>query len=949
MKELNNNKIEKPTKNIPGAFFTLILLTGSSFALKGCIQQDYTTEKCKMCYLGHRNDFGSCTAFPLSENGTIPCMISNLSASVSCSLCSKDYYKKASGCLALTAPNTIPNCFHHIQQESKSGSSSSSNIPTMLCSHCSNGFPNAELTSCLAWSGYTGTSKLENCEVSTRMLKPAEAEQPNESSQPQSSAEPPASSSSEPQGSNQSQQTQQSEEDKQKYEPQCYRCKQGFSYDLTTKSCVTAPIQGCWETNNGKCQSCEAWNGWFSDGVDSNTGGIKCIKEEDHQIDLIVIPEPLTSDVRAPIFNRSENFLNKEQQEDLENGIKIFRELSNGFIVADESLYLKQFLETKKDDKTEEEKKEENKFKQVDFGKDIMPNMTYKQSTGSGRSSSSKEVISYIPGTVRCFFTSSFCLMIYFPYNETTKKQESDRLFIFNGSNPLYNGDIFINEFKRDGKHLALGLPIVGSSYLILAFSTDSKWPLTDTTMLLRIDYLNTERQFGYELPKKARQLSPFYLYYIEYSNFFLAGFSGGNGVVAYDLTKSSTLPAKEFNKETGMKYGSIAYLEGSRILLINAQNSKRIYGYSFFNERKKYHITSNYEVSRLIAIKASDFYAVYSQKLDRRLEFYNLGILVTTLDLGRNTIQDTIYSQSVGQLLIPQSNLIIKLTPSAQTLNPSCKSVGFSKFSFTNKGCSQCSARATMTKKGVCEMSYEPSNVHYISSKISANLPTNTQGEKFELKLREPSPGPPSKFWRVFRIILISMGPALGFVTVYLVALVVVIVLENRKKRKQKQEKDKLEKEKARKKKEEEEKKKKEEEEKKKKEEEEKKDQVFGSKLSPSDKTRFDKLKKEVEEWKAKYNKLLRGLKKKEADIKEREDKLEKEKEALGLIKDEIHDGLPLEKLNQNDSERIPFMNIRVKTRNNFRKRKSGSGVSIKTPSRKRSQVSDFSMFSDV
>ena len=639
--------------------------------LKSCIKQNFDTGNCSLCFQGHLNAFGSCSPFSISNEEDALCMVSESVVRTSCLLCSQNSTRRSSSCRSLSDSLRIENCFHHLEDTT-----------SILCSHCSNGFPSSDLSSCSEWSEYTGGANLTNCEISTR----------------------PGKSSS----------------------VHCYRCKQGFSYDLTTKICVTAPIQGCWETNNGKCQSCEAWNGWFSErGNSTLTRGIKCIKEEDHKIDLIVVPEPELEGTKVQVLNKTEDFLNASKRNGIQHPYKAFKEFKDGYLLIDQSGFSKKRV------------KGRDYFEALIYGDEKHPMASHaeEETLSSHGIQSLKFFHPDKKETLSCFFFSSFCATVYTPYNASTRKTENERVFVFDAKNSLFNGDVYFNSFTEKGKSITALLPITKSSYLVLGFSSDKRWPIEHSTMTLRIDYLNTVNQFGYELPKKAKIMTNYFLYYIEYSKYFLAGFTGGNGVVAYDLTKSATLPAKQFNDDTAGKEDKIAYLEGSRVLLISPEKTRRIYGYGFFNSKKIYHITGLGKIKQMVAIKSSDFYAVISDRTEHQIEFYNLGLLVLTTKIKPSQLHEIEFSQFIGHLLIPEANLVLKYTKTPETVSPSCESEEYTKFSFTNKECSKCSKRATLTKNEVCELNYESFNLPYLTSRIPIQLPTNIKGETHKLQ----------------------------------------------------------------------------------------------------------------------------------------------------------------------------------------------------------------------
>ena len=120
---------------------------------------------------------------------------------------------------------------------------------------------------------------------------------------------------------------------------------------------------------------------------------------------------------------------------------------------------------------------------------------------------------------------------------------------------------------------------------------------------------------------------------------------------------------------------------------------------------------------------------------------FYRLGTLITVERLDSSYSALVWYMQFFdyfGHLYLPHAQLLLKLSPIQETLNPSCSSLAASKFFFTNHGCSACSSKAKQTEKGVCELAWDVANLPYLNKNISADLPVNINGEKMELKLRE-------------------------------------------------------------------------------------------------------------------------------------------------------------------------------------------------------------------
>ena len=276
----------------------VFLILSKGLTLKNCIKMGLDNRKCSQCYQTQLNDFGSCSPYTLSiETKAYDCLISDSVSRTQCQLCEKNYYKKGSNCFELTEQLKTHNCFHYIGVLS---STEPGATPTILCSHCSNGFPSTDFASCSAWSEYTGPANLANCEIATRAHKSEE--------------------------------------------PYCYRCNQGFSYDLRTKSCIASTIKGCWQTKDGKCLSCKAWKGWFSDFLGSE---IQCIRAEDHEIDLIVIPDQDAETTSAEVFDNSEEFMKNQTTIGIDLPVKRFVEFINGYIIVDNTTSLNKFTTEK--------------------------------------------------------------------------------------------------------------------------------------------------------------------------------------------------------------------------------------------------------------------------------------------------------------------------------------------------------------------------------------------------------------------------------------------------------------------------------------------------------------------------------------------------------------------------------------------------------------------------
>ena len=155
----------------------------------------------------------------------------------------------------------------------------------------------------------------------------------------------------------------------------------------------------------------------------------------------------------------------------------------------------------------------------------------------------------------KCFFFSKICLVVkYTPEKKTLTKfsPATQQLLIFNFTKQQeYSGVPFWQEDSRIGKFITSILPITKSSYFIIGFNYLSNSSLEHTPVLIRANYLETEQQFEYKIPKRsAKMITCDRLLYIEYSNYFSASFNQKNGVLVYDLTQSSKLPQMVFNPQ---------------------------------------------------------------------------------------------------------------------------------------------------------------------------------------------------------------------------------------------------------------------------------------------------------------------------------------------------------------------------------------------------------------
>ena len=307
-------------------------------------------------------------------------------------------------------------------------------------------------------------------------------------------------------------------------------------------------------------------------------------------------------------------------------------------------------------------------------------------------------------------------------------------VFMFNATKPSSNGVVFRNEGAHGGKYITSILPINNSPYLVIAFGTSTNWAGGELGMLLRLDYFDTERQFTYDVKTAQKGLTCFRTLYIEYTNYFVASFSEDNGVLMYDITQTSKAPYKVFHPE-GVDHEHIAYLEFSTALLVNVLNYPRIYGYALHGN-KLYQIETIPYVHGLVAFKSSNFFAVFSERLIRKIYVYNLEGMVHLIELERSAAhQGVVFSEFFGNLFLLHDNYAIRMTSSRETMSPSClEGPQTAPYAFSSKICQKCASGAAFTRREICEFKLDSWYLVYQSSKVPHNFPTNTKGQRFVL-----------------------------------------------------------------------------------------------------------------------------------------------------------------------------------------------------------------------
>ena len=303
---------------------------------------------------------------------------------------------------------------------------------------------------------------------------------------------------------------------------------------------------------------------------------------------------------------------------------------------------------------------------------------------------------------------------------------------MFNTSKATHNGVIYRNFEAQEGKYVTNLLPITKSTYLVLGFSTTEDWKQSNSTVLLRTNYLDTTSQFEYTIPNAEKNVTCFRLLYIEYSNYFVASFSKNNGVLLYDLTQPSKAPNKLL-KPDGHNYRHLSYLEASKVLLTAAHYTKKIYGYSMTG-KTVYQLSTKLSIAGLRSFKSSNFFVIFSGIKSKYLYFYNLnGMVYRTKFEEEVYMGGLIHSEHLGSLILLQENVLIRYSWSEETSNPACSSKAYS---FTNRWCDDnCSPEAVFTERGVCELYQDPDFLVFFNKELPKNLPKNLVGEVLHLR----------------------------------------------------------------------------------------------------------------------------------------------------------------------------------------------------------------------
>ena len=315
----------------------------------------------------------------------------------------------------------------------------------------------------------------------------------------------------------------------------------------------------------------------------------------------------------------------------------------------------------------------------------------------------------------------------------------------------------YYNSRAHERKIITNVLPITRSTYAILGFSKNLNWDQGETTLLRRLDLIERSQLYNYTIPNSEGQITCFRTLYIEYSRYFLASFSGNNGVLAYDMTKTTRAPERVFHPE-GLDHEHLAYLEYSNVILMSVGTTPRLYGYSMV-DKKQYQIElpTDGEVTVLLSFKSSDFFVVFQGfGSTTKFKIFNLNGDLNHMEivgLKQSTQAGLVYIKEFdGRIYFPNYGEEISYKFYEKNRNPSCSSLTRARYSFTNFDCEECSSDARKTVRGVCENRGALGFLEYLNTKLR-NLPYDEEKDSEGLKPTEPVVEPEGKSW--FRLIL--------------------------------------------------------------------------------------------------------------------------------------------------------------------------------------------------
>ena len=309
----------------------------------------------------------------------------------------------------------------------------------------------------------------------------------------------------------------------------CGVCNNGFAIETTTDKCASTTTTGCWKMTNGVCISCRAWDGYFADGFADTTGRPASCQTQGNQVRNTIGVGAVPANVDAQLTNSSltEAFPDSFFRTSI---LREYVEYDGGYISIN---WKRNFVTNSLDGGLNVRLIEE-----ADLGLAEGEALPYFGSAGTYSNSYRTAEL------FKCFYFKKMCLIV----NDISENNQFSRqeLFIFNVANPAQNGVIFKNNEVSQGKYLTSIAPITKSNYVILGFgteSTSSTWSTLNPKVLLRMDYLDTTKQFEYTIPGGNPKIVCHRILYIDYSKFFVASFSRNNGALVYDFTQTTQAP----------------------------------------------------------------------------------------------------------------------------------------------------------------------------------------------------------------------------------------------------------------------------------------------------------------------------------------------------------------------------------------------------------------------
>ena len=688
-------------------------LINSIQSRENCIKLDPLKRTCSLCYNSTINDFGGCSSLPSSSNCSVP----SPTNSNHCDRCKTGFYRAESTKTCHTSvlfSSTLRSCYK-ASSEIEGGN--------IACTECTYSFPSIDLNGCLSWSKASPDDApfLENCLIGDRLTKTSL--------------------------------------------PHCSVCNDGYALDLTLKKCIKTTHKGCWRTKNSKCLSCRAWNGYFAAEFDAGTGSVVCkTKDKLNYKEVVTVPNSNCFDKKALVNASIREVLPKEMFE--HSSIVNYADFMGGYVMvnwtAEEgystSMVGMVTLKEGESEPTDFDPETETASLKFDHGhRRKLPHY------------SEKVIYSSINRTsefFKCFYFQKICMILNDMKEDVNGAvHHHQEVFLFNVFDSGQIGVVYVNREAENGNFITNLLPITRSNYLVLGFSSSSKWTQKNQTKtVLRVDFIDASRQFRYTIPSYEEELTCFRLLYVDYSNYFFASYSGKNGVLMYDLTQTKMPPFRVFHPE-GADHEHLAYLEYSRVLLVSVPYADRLYGFSI-QGLKLYQIETCSVVHGMHAFKASDYFVVIPSELTSLLYIYDLTGKIHHVQLETGIhLRSVVFSELFGNLFLLHDNVILRYLVTAETRSPSCSPKGFVFFSFSNIGCKNCSSQAAitdLTDRGVCELKNDVGLLIYQGGGIQVTFPSNTIGDDLGLKHKKS---------KIVKIVIVS-------VVVLIVSTITILII---------------------------------------------------------------------------------------------------------------------------------------------------------------------------